>query len=168
MTSSPLSIFKGSMESIKEKMPEIIDGQLFFAVDTKQIYLDYDVDNGVLEGPERIKFGGSTGIWYGNKTDESDAGQVVFRLSQLEEATEYPSAKDLILNTDGSFFKVTEVDSAKDEIIAVRLTVSGGGGGGGGTSGSSYIDYKRVGVKPILICSHVLSLTDANKPIILL
>lgn len=148
MTSSPLSIFKGSMESIKEKMPDIIDGQLFFAVDTKQIYLDYDVDNGVLDGPERIKFGGSTGIWYGNKTDESDAGQVVFRLSQLEEATEYPSAKDLILNSDGSFFKVTEVDSANDEIIAVRLTVSGGGGGGGGgTSGSSYIDYKRVGVK---------------------
>jgi hypothetical protein len=35
MTSSPLSIFKGSLESIKEKMPDIIDGQLFFAVDTK-------------------------------------------------------------------------------------------------------------------------------------
>ena len=45
MTSSPLSIFKGSLDSIKEKMPDIIDGQLFFAVDTKQIYLDYNVDN---------------------------------------------------------------------------------------------------------------------------
>lgn len=146
-TSSPLNIYKGSLESIKEKMPNIVDGQLFFAVDTKQIYLDYDVDNGIYEGPERIKFGGSTGIWYGNKTDETEAGQVVFRLRQLEEATEYPSPKDLILNSDGSFFKVTEVDADSDEIIAIRLTVSGGGGGGGGTSGSSYIDYKRVGVK---------------------
>ena len=57
---------------IKEKMPNIVDGSLYFAVDTKQIYLDYAADNDIYEGPERIKFGGSTGIWYGLKTDTGD------------------------------------------------------------------------------------------------
>ena len=148
MGSTPLNIYRGSLASIRENMPNIKDGSLYFAVDTKQIYLDYDVDNGIYEGPERIKFGGSTGIWYGVKTDTGDAGKVVFKLQELEEATEYPSPKDLILNSDGSFFKVDEVNSELNEIIATRLTVSGvGGGGGPGASGSSYIDYKRVGVK---------------------
>ena len=146
-SASPITFYRGALDDIKEKIPNIIDGQLYFAVDTKQIYLDYDVEGGALEGPERIKFGGSTGIWYGRKEDEPDAGQVVFRLIQLEDATDYPSPKDLILNSDGSFFKVTDVDASKDEIIAIRLTVAGVGGGGGGTTGSSYIDYKRVGVK---------------------
>ena len=149
MGSIPLNIYRGTLENIKEKMPNIVDGSLYFAVDTKQIYLDYDVD-GAAEGPERIKFGGSTGIWYGTKSDTGDSGKVIFKLRELEEVTEYPSPKDLILNTDGSFFKVDEVDPDKDEIVATRLTVSGVGGGGGtgpGASGSSYIDYKRVGVK---------------------
>jgi hypothetical protein len=149
MGSTPLNIYRGTLENIKEKMPNIVDGSLYFAVDTKQIYLDYDVD-GAAEGPERIKFGGSTGIWYGTKSDAGDSGKVIFKLRELEEVTEYPSPKDLILNTDGSFFKVDEVDPDKDEIVATRLTVSGVGGGGGtgpGASGSSYIDYKRVGVK---------------------
>lgn len=149
MGSTPLNIYRGSLESIKKEMPKIVDGSLYFAVDTKQIYLDYDVDNGIYEGPERIKFGGSTGIWYGIKSDAGDSGKVVFKLRDLEDVTEYPSPKDLILNTDGSFFKVDEVSADSDEIIATRLTVSGvgGGGGTGGPSGSSYIDYKRVGVK---------------------
>lgn len=151
MGSTPLNIYRGSLKSIQDNRPNIVDGSLYFAVDTKQIYLDYDVNNGIYEGPERIKFGGSTGIWYGVKEDTGDAGKVVFKLQELEheseEVKEYPSARDLILNSDGSFFKVDEVNVDNDEIIATRLTVSGIGGGGPGASGSSYIDYKRVGVK---------------------
>ena len=69
-SASPITFYRGALDDIKEKIPNIIDGQLYFAVDTKQIYLDYDVEGGALEGPERIKFGGSTGIWYGRKEDE--------------------------------------------------------------------------------------------------
>ena len=159
MGSTPLTICRGSLDNIKKA--KITDGSLYFAVDTKQIYLDYDVDNGLLDGPERIKFGGSTGIWYGSKEDTGDQGKVVFRLTNLDDASEYPSPKDLILNSDGSFFKVDEVDPDTDEIIATRLTVSGSGGSGGpGTSGSSYIDYKRTGVK-----NRYFSVQDKTMPL---
>ena len=32
---SPLTIYKGSLDSIRENVPNIVDGQLLFAVDTK-------------------------------------------------------------------------------------------------------------------------------------
>ena len=144
---APFNVFRGAIDDITESL-QIQDGQLIFALDTKQIYLDYDVKDGVYDTPTRIKFGSSTGIWYGTKTDAGDAAQVMFSLSNLEEAIEYPSPKDLILNSDGSFFKVQEVDPNLDEIIALRLTVSGvGGGGGGSAGGTGYIEYRRVGAK---------------------
>ena len=150
MGSTPLNIYRGSLESINNR-PQIVDGSLYFAVDTKQIYLDYDVDNGIYEGPERIKFGGSTGIWYGKKDEEDlTIAQVIFTKSELEEAADYPAEKDLILNKNGSFFKVVSVNAANDQIIANRLTVSGVGGGG--SSGSSFlIDGRRVGLKNIYV-----------------
>lgn len=148
-SSTPLQLYRGSLNDINSKLTEIEDGRLIFAVDTKQIYLDYDVDNGLYEEPTRIKFGGSTGIWYGKKEDTGEALEVIFSISDLEDTEnikEYPSVKDLILNKDGSFFKVTDLDIDLDQILTRRLTVSGVGGGTGG-SGSGAIDYGRIGPK---------------------
>lgn len=145
-SNAPLQVYRGTMDNINSKLTEIEDGRLIFAVDSKQIYLDYDVDNSPFEGPTRIKFGGSTGIWYGKKENVEDSELVVFSLNELEDANEYPSPKDLILNTDGSFYKVKEVFEATDQILALRLTVSGVGGGGP-SSGSGYIEYSRIGPK---------------------
>ena len=136
---TPLNLYRGSKEKIQTKLSEITDGNLIFSVDTKQIFMDYK--------GERILFGGSTGIWYGLRNDLGDEGKVIFKLAHLEGAEEYPSPRDLILNSDGSFFKVEEVSEKDDEIVATRLTIAGGGGSGPGSSTSSYIDYKRVGVK---------------------
>ena len=61
-SSTPLQLYRGSLNDINSKLTEIEDGRLIFAVDTKQIYLDYDVDNGLYDEPTRIKFGGSTVI----------------------------------------------------------------------------------------------------------
>lgn len=148
-TQSPLIVYKGSLDSINEKVPNIVDGQLLFAVDTKQIYLDYDVENnGIYEGPERIKFGGSTGIWYGTKTNDKDEGMLEFSVDDLDNATDLPSENDLVLNSDGCFYRVKEIDKHNQTFTAIRLTLAGGGGTGGpGASGSSYIDYKRTGSK---------------------
>lgn len=147
-SNTPLQVYRGTMDNINSKLTKIEDGRLIFAVDSKQIYLDYDVENSPFEGPTRIKFGGSTGIWYGKKENVEDSELVVFSINELEDATEYPSPKDLILNTDGSFYKVKEVLEATDQIVALRLTVSGVGGGGGPSGGSGYIEYSRIGPKP--------------------
>ena len=69
--SSHLEIYKGSDAHIRNTLTDIVDGRLMFAVDTKQIYLDYDVPDGALSGPERIKFGGSTGIFYAEENNQS-------------------------------------------------------------------------------------------------
>jgi hypothetical protein len=101
---------------------------------------------GLLQLPHLLRTA-KDNLWYGNKEeDDLTAGQVIFTLEELEEAKDYPTEKDLILNKNGSFFKVVSVNSLEDKIIANRLTVSGVGGGGG--SGSSFIiDGDRVGLR---------------------
>lgn len=134
MSATPLNIYRGTLDAIKRKKPNISDGSLYFATDTKQIYLDYD--NGTTN-PQRIKFGGSTGIWYALEKEFTEGEQPIFQLSDLLDASEYPEVNDLILNEkDGSFYRVSEVYVNSNEIYAKKVTVSGTGGGGTGGSGS--------------------------------
>ena len=124
MSATQLNIYRGTLNSIKTKKPEIDDGALYFATDTKQIYLDYK--------DQRIKFGGSTGIWYVLDKEFEEGEEPIFKLSDLLDATEYPEINDLILNEkDGSFYRVDTVYSASDEIYTKKVTVSGTGGSGG-------------------------------------
>ena len=75
-------------------------------------------------------FGGSTGILYADKKFPEDTESFSFALEDLENATDYPSKDDLILNSDGSFYRVIKVNSAGNTISVIQLTVAGGGGGG--------------------------------------
>nr|DAF58792.1 MAG TPA: hypothetical protein [Siphoviridae sp. ctxMM9] len=84
---------------------------------------------------ERIPIGGAgnSGIYYGLKTlteEEKEATEVTFTVDDLEGDT-IPSVDDLILNQDGSFFRVIEIREGKTSVQAKKLTVSGSGGGGG-------------------------------------
>ena len=147
--SSRLEFYKGSDANIRDLLTDIVDGRLMFAVDTKQIYLDYNVPDGPLAGPERIKFGGSTGIYYAEEKSFEDGEQPIFNLNDLSgDVRDYPSVNDLILNEkDGSFYRVTEINANTDEIYVKRLTVSGSGGGGGGgsTDNTGYVERKLLG-----------------------
>lgn len=142
---SPLQLFKGPEQKIK--LQPLQDGAIYFATDTKKIYLDCDFTDSLKNKlHDRIAFGGSTGIYYAQHDFKDDDGVNGFLFTQddFDNAEEVPMVDDLILNdTDGSFYRVTEVEdySENGEIIfelrADRLTVSGNGGGGGGGSGGS-------------------------------
>ena len=143
---SPLQIFKGPEARIQELALQ--DGCLYFATDSKKIYLDCDFTDSLgTKLKDRIAFGGSTGIYYANKTfteAEIDIAQFIFTQDDFEEVDEVPMVDDLILNEgDGSFYRVTEVEDYSTqyqkefELAADRLTVSGTGGGGGGTGGGT-------------------------------
>jgi hypothetical protein len=55
-----------------------------------------------------------------------------------------PRAEDLIINSDGRFFKVARADS--NSIIAYLLAISGSGTGGGSTPGGPSDDGKSIDV----------------------
>ncbi len=118
--SSAFVVQRGTDAKIKAQA--VSDGHVSFATDTRKIYLD--------NKDQRIMFGGSTGILYADKKFPEDTESFSFALEDLENATDYPSKDDLILNSDGSFYRVIKVNSAGNTISVIQLTVAGGGGGG--------------------------------------
>ena len=121
---------QGLDKNIKSKEP--IEGYVYFATDTKKIYLGQD-DN-------FLPMGGNSGVYYGDRiiTDEEDSsGITVFTFTFDDiEGDVIPSVDDLILNIpDGCFYRVVEVNTiGSTTITAERLTIAGGGGGGSGSS----------------------------------
>lgn len=149
---SQLTLFRGPQEEI-DKM-NLEDGTLYFATDTKSIYLDCDYTdprNEILES--RIKFGNATGIHYAYKEpteNEISSGKYIFSISEGDltgKKVELPEIDDLILNTkNGSFYRVTARYPEDQYVTGLQLTVSGGGGGGSGpsTPGASGIVYREI------------------------
>ena len=124
-------------ESDLEKITPI-NGHVVFTTDTRKIFVV--IDN------EFKMMGGSSGIFYGQKTlteEEKYGDQVIFSFLPSEiDGEEIPQENDLILNIpDGGFYRVLEVSNV--DIQAQRIAVSGGGGGGSGPSneGTLLIDY---------------------------
>lgn len=104
------------------------EGKLYFAIDTKKIYLDANGKNKVPMGGA-----GNSGIYYGRKefSEAEDQTNVVFNLLLDIEGTELPQVDDLILNSsNGSFYRVIAVNSSTSEVTGIQLTVAGSGGGG--------------------------------------
>ena len=107
-------------------------GAVYFATDTKKIYLDVD--------GMRKPMGGNSGIYYGTlKHTITDPSIVEFEFTLNDiDGEEVPNIDDLILNSDGCFYRVINNQSEDFEgnsiIIAKKLTVAGSGGSGGGSS----------------------------------
>ena len=157
---SILHLYRGPKNQIDQI--ELQDGAMYFATDAKQIYVDCDfTDSQGSALKDRIAFGGTSGIYYGNKAFESTDVDFLFKLEDFVVGTtdELPSANDLILNKDGTFFRVLsiETDEAGETFArCLKLAVAGGGGGGTGGYGGSTIIAKRKG-------SSSLILTEGNK-----
>lgn len=105
----------------------VTNGNLWFATDTGHIYLD--------TAAGRTTMGGSgVSLVYGNGTPTTEGegeNKYSFTLADIAEGQTY-RVNDLILNSDGCFYRIDEINEEYDEIICTRLAVSGSGDGGGG------------------------------------
>ena len=165
-----VQFLRGSREVI-DNIDTIEDGRLFFATDTKQIMLDCDfTDSANNNYSERITFGGSTGIYYADRTfTEDEIAADIYIFSMLdghlgETITELPDIDDLILNTkDGSFYRVVHRDAQNLTVEGAKLTISGSGGssGGGSSGGGGYISRTLVSNRNLYV-TH----TTQNIPVI--
>lgn len=113
------------------------EGCVYFVTDTKKIYLGKDGN--------AIPMAVSSGIFYGKKDILwDDDGNVKpteekFLKSEIEDLGEgMPERDDLILNMDGCFYRVTDVND--DEFTTSRVTLRGSGGGGGSVGGGTGSD----------------------------
>jgi hypothetical protein len=120
------------------------EGFVYFATDTKKIYVD-------ANGQEKIPMGGNSGIYYGRMVLEEtpDSGQKEFTFSAFDiegnddpTSLTIPNIDDLILNIpDGCFYRVSSIDETDEGIFILteKLTIAGSGGGGGGGGGGGSV-----------------------------
>lgn len=109
-------------------------GYVYFATDTGRIYLDY---NG-----QRLAMGGNgASLYYANDTDVKQDLLENYLLDYNTLADEEAKLKpdDLIINADGAFYRVLDINDDEEYAICSRIAVSGTGGGdsGDGPSGPS-------------------------------
>ena len=117
-----------------------VAGYVWFATDTKKIYYS--------DGSSFLSMGGNAGIYYGVKTipedTPSDQVDFIFYVDEIDGNAlisdgnyKIPNVDDLILNSDGSFYRVKSVVELNDviNINVTRLTVSGANGPVGPSQG---------------------------------
>ena len=152
---------QGSEEAILSN-PAFRDGAVYYATDSGKTYLDDSISK------KRILIGGNASVFYGNMTinyDVVDSNQTEFefKASEIESPLVassgggeiafnpiLPNLGDLILNKDGCFYRVIEIDDFDPDYItlkATRLTLQGTGGNGpsspdGGDEGVGRIEYE--------------------------
>ena len=122
------------------------EGYVYFATDTGRIYLDYN--------NERLSMGGNgASVFYANDTDVQPNlfDHYYIDISSFADPNASVKPDDLIINSDGSFYRVIEVNLDNGTVECNRIAVSGtGGGGGGGGSGDggggsmSYITFQEI------------------------
>ena len=127
----------------------IQEGYVYYAYDSGRIYLDKNGNRYLMSNKAGGgSGGGGTGIIYANGNDRqivpedlTEREPVIFimDLAALEDQ-QLPEVDNLILNSDGRFFRVLGVDEYTSKITVKLLAVSGSGGGGGGGSSSSEPD----------------------------
>lgn len=128
----------------------ITDGYLYFATDTGNIYIDFQSQRKAMGG--NGSGGGNTGLHYGNYPEiEPDVETELFTFlrSRLDDPDAVVSVDDIIINSDGAFFRVTAYTETND-LICSRIAVSGGGSGSGSASDTldlslTYSNIDKVG-----------------------
>lgn len=104
------------------------EGFIYFATDTGNIFID-------AQGIARIPMGGrGAAIIYAKATFVQNSGDdyYTFYMDELENPDDKLKVGDLVINNDGSFYKVVDIDDVTKAVTCARIAVSGSGGGGGG------------------------------------
>lgn len=122
--------YRGTEEKIKT-IP-YSNGYVYFATDTGKIFLDYN--------EERLTMGGNgASLFYATDPEVTidlyDRYYIDF--SALDDPDASLKVDDLIINSDGSFYRILEVDTNNGYAICSRIAVSGTGGGGTGPGGDT-------------------------------
>lgn len=126
MSNLPFRPVRGTDKAIQAV--DINEGWVYFATDTGKIYID--------TRDERIAMGSAgASIYFGTSTPEKNEETSLY-IIQKEDVEGYPKLEDLILNSDGGFYKIVEVKT--NYFICSLLSISGTGGGGG--TGGDYYD----------------------------
>lgn len=120
-----------------------INGYLYFTLDTQKIYFGTN--------SEFLPMGGSSGIYYTNKTFGEEASEdLSFALEDFIDGALPTNLNDLIINVGNNearngFYRVIEIFDEEGYVNTSYLPVGGGGSGGSGggpvSSGTLYIDY---------------------------
>ena len=108
------------------------EGYLYFATDSGKIFLDADGKNKKLMSS--VGSGAGVVLHYGNDSDpqqiQDPTDDTLYTLNlYLIEGYETLANEDLILNTDGCFYKVISIDADAGTVKTTQLAVSGSGGG---------------------------------------
>lgn len=123
------------------------EGHVYFSTDTKKIYLDVN--------KSRLSMGGNTGIYYANINFGDLVGPEFYFPFDAIEGINIPNVNDLILNSDGCFYKI--IEKLEVEFKTERITLSGTAGPGGGSVGS--INMSIVGsIYPTILTNSKFSL----------
>ena len=133
----------------KEKKP----GFVYFSTDTGKIFLDID-------DTERIAVGGSGAtVLYSSAekviANTDDTYTILY--SNLDDQNASPKSGDLIINSDGRFFKVNYYNAGSNDVNCKLIAVSGTGGGNypGGSD-------QETNPKAISVTYHDLTYTFLN------
>lgn len=129
-SSDAFSPIRGTEEKILNT--PIQNGQVYFSTDTHNVFYD--------AGKVRHQVNGA-GITfvYGNATGEGDVTQdkeTEYYLFPREKILQEPGVQDcylvddIIINADGTFYKIAEI--IEDYCLCTKILVAGTGGGGGG------------------------------------
>ena len=129
---TPFIPIQGSENSVQKQ--KITQGNLYFTTDTGKILLD--------TATERIVLGNSgASVYYANadglKQNTDDSYTIPY--GTLDDQNAIPKKDDLIINSDGRFFRVNYFyPHETDAFVNCKLiAVSGTGGSGGGDGGGS-------------------------------
>ena len=123
---------RGTEAQITPIMNEYHDGYIYFMLDTGKIYVD-------TSGSRTLMGNNGVALFYGYDVapqhDEEDP-DTKFTLT-LSDIDDYENCRvsDLVLNEDGCFYRIDELDVGADIIVCTRLAVSGSGSGSGGGGG---------------------------------
>ena len=137
----PFSPVRGYEDNIRRQA--VADGYVYFATDTGNIYVDAEGERHTMGGS------GSSGIHYTNASDadvikvyEDSADKTYTIPLDTFENPVVPKADDLLLNSDGRFFRVSSYDSETGLVTTSLIAVSGSGSGDG--SGGTTVDISLV------------------------
>jgi len=140
----PFSPVRGYEENIRRQ--SVVDGYIYFATDSGNIYVDAEGTRHTMGGS------GSSGIHYTNASEADvtrvggeDGEQAMYTipLDKFENPV-IPKPDDLLLNSDGRFFRVISYDSESGLVTTMLIAVSGSGGGGGGVVFSDKAKLNKV------------------------
>ena len=115
----------------------VVEGALLIATDTGKMYMDA---NG-----KRVSVGGSGSPFIYAEAEDlepDEYGTYTLSFDDLESEDMLPQVDGLIINSDGTFFRILEVNAEEQTMLCMIIAVSGTGGGGGGTTAGKAIAIK--------------------------